>query len=308
MRIAFLGTPAFAVPALHSLTQAGHAVVAVVAQPDRPAGRGQELRQPPTKTWAGEHGCVVLQPEKVRDGALARALAALSPDLLVVVAYGRILGRDLLELAPQGAINVHASLLPRYRGAAPIQWAIAAGETETGVTIMQMDEGLDTGHVLLQRAIAVGEDDADALSRRLSVLGGEALAEALELLVAGRIVPVCQDPTQATLAPVLTKDDGRLDFSLPAGHLARRVRAFRPWPGTFTTVAGKTLKVHVAVPFGDAGLAPGAARPDDAGWLVGCGERSSLLVLEVQLEGKRRVPAVDFLKGNPVPAGTVLGT
>jgi len=307
VRIAFLGTPAFAVPSLQALARAEHELVAVVAQPDRPAGRGQELREPPTKRWARESGCRVLQPEKVRDGGLARSLAALSPDLLVVVAYGRILGRDLLELAPEGAINVHASLLPRYRGAAPIQWAVAQGEAETGVSVMQMDEGLDTGHVLLQRALAIGEDDAEGLARRLSVLGAEALVEALELLRAGRIVPVPQDPSQATLAPVLKKDDGRLDFALPASRLACRVRAFRPWPGAFTTLGGHTLKVHAAAPRGDEGLARGEARPAEAGLLVGCGEQSALLLLEVQLEGKKRVPAVDFLKGHPVPAGTVLG-
>ncbi|HVP65663.1 MAG TPA: methionyl-tRNA formyltransferase [Anaeromyxobacteraceae bacterium] len=307
MRIAFLGTPAFAVPSLQALARAGHELVAVVAQPDRRAGRGQDVREPPTKAWARENACRVLQPEKIRDGGLSRALAAESPDLLVVVAYGRILGRDLLELAPHGAVNVHASLLPRYRGAAPIQWAIAGGEAETGVTIMQMDEGLDTGHVLLQRALPIGEDDAQALSRRLSVLGAEALVEALELLQAGRIVPVPQDPARATLAPVLTKDDGRLDFSRPAPRLADRVRAFRPWPGSFTTIAGRTLKVHAAAPVAFGDLGPGEARPTEAGLLVGCGERTALLLLEVQLEGKKRLPAVDFLQGHAVPAGTVLG-
>jgi len=307
MRIAFLGTPAFAVPALEALHRAGHTVVAVVAQPDRPAGRGQELRSPPTKAWAEAHGSPVLQPEKVRDGALARALSAHSPDLLAVVAYGRILGRDLLELAPQGAVNVHASLLPRYRGAAPIQWAIAEGEKETGVTVMQMDEGLDTGDILLQRALAVGDDDADGLARRLSVLGGEALVTALGLLEAGTVVPVRQDPARATLARVLTKEDGRLDFALTAERLARRIRAFRPWPGTYTTLAGRTLKVHAAAAEGDVGLGPGAAQADGAGILVGCGERSSLRLLEVQLEGKKRVAAADFLKGSPVRAGTVFG-
>jgi len=308
MRIAFLGTPAFAVPAMDALTRAGHELAAVVAQPDRPAGRGQELREPATKVWARQHGCRVLQPEKVRDGRLAAELSALSPELLVVVAYGRILGRDLLELAPQGAINVHASLLPRYRGAAPIQWAIAEGETETGVSIMQMDEGLDTGAVLLQRTLLVGDDDADALARRLSLLGGEALVETLELLQRLRVVPVRQDSARATLAPVLKKEDGRLDFTLPAERLARRVRAFRPWPGTFTTLAGRTLKVHAAAAGGDAALAPGAARADEGGLRVGCGGRTSLLLLEVQREGGKRVPALDFAKGQPVPAGTVLGT
>jgi methionyl-tRNA formyltransferase len=307
MRIAFLGTPAFAVPSLDALARAGHEVVAVVAQPDRPAGRGQELREPATKAWGRERGVPVLQPLKVRDGALAAALGALSPDLLVVVAYGRILGEDLLGLAPQGAVNVHASLLPRHRGAAPIQWAVAEGERETGVTIMQMDAGLDTGDILLQRSLLVGDDDAEALSARLAVLGGEALVEALRLLEAGRIVPVRQDASGATLAPVLEKEHGRLDFGLPASRLAARIRGFRPWPGAFTTLGGRTIKIHSAAATDGAGLAPGAARGTPEGMLVGCADGSGLLLREVQLEGKRRVPASEFLKGHPLPPGAVLG-
>ena len=307
MRIAFLGTPAFAVPALDALASAGHEVVGVVAQPDRPAGRGQELREPATKAWARSHGVPVLQPLKVRDGVLAGQLGALSPDLLVVVAYGRILGEDLLRLAPQGAINVHASLLPRYRGAAPIQWAIAEGERETGVTIMQMDAGLDTGDILLQRALAIGDDDAEALAPRLAALGGAALIEALGRLEAGALLPVRQDGARATLAPVLEKEHGRLDFRLPAARLAARIRGFRPWPGAFTSVGGRGLKVHAAVVVAGAGLPPGAVREAEGGLLVGCGEGSALLLSEVQLEGKRRVPAAEFLKGHPLPEGTVLG-
>ena len=307
MRIAFLGTPAFAVPSLDALERAGHAVLAVVAQPDRPAGRDREIREPATKAWARARRVPVLQPEKVRDGRLAAELSRLAPELLVVVAYGRILGPDLLRLAPHGAVNVHASLLPRHRGAAPVQWAIAAGDRETGVTVMQMDEGLDTGDVLLQRAAPVlPEDDADSLARRLSALGGEALVEALSLLDAGRVVPVPQDGARATLAPVLEKEHGRLDFALPAARLADRVRGFRPWPGAFTLLGGRVLKVHRAEAREGAGLAPGEARPDEAGLVVGCGE-GALQLLEVQLEGKRRMLAADFLKGHPVAAGTVLG-
>jgi methionyl-tRNA formyltransferase len=307
MRIAFLGTPAFAVPALDALASAGHEIAVVVAQPDRPAGRGQELREPATKAWARERGVPVLQPAKVRDGVLAGQLAALSPDLLVVVAYGRILGEDLLRLAPHGAVNVHASLLPRFRGAAPIQWAVAEGERETGVTIMQMDAGLDTGDVLLQRALAIGGDDAETLSPRLATLGGAALCEALVLLEAGTAVPVRQDGAKATLAPVLEKEHGRLDFRLPAARLASRVRGFRPWPGAFTSVGGRTLKVHAATATDDAGLAPGAVRVVGGAILVGCGQGSSLLLTEVQLEGKRRIPATEFLMGHPLAEGTVLG-
>jgi methionyl-tRNA formyltransferase len=307
MRIAFLGTPAFAVPSLDALERAGHAVLAVVAQPDRPAGRDREIREPATKAWARARRVPVLQPEKVRDGRLAAELSRLAPELLVVVAYGRILGPDLLRLAPHGAVNVHASLLPRHRGAAPVQWAIAAGDQETGVTVMQMDEGLDTGDVLLQRSAPVlPEDDADSLARRLSALGGEALVEALSLLEAGRVVPVPQDGARATLAPVLEKEHGRLDFALPAARLADRVRGFRPWPGAFTLLGGRVLKVHRAEAREGAGLAPGEARPDEAGLVVGCGE-GALRLLEVQLEGKRRMLAADFLKGHPVAAGTVLG-
>lgn len=307
MRIVFLGTPAFAVPSLEALAAAGHEILAVVAQPDRPAGRAQEIRPPATKVWAEGRGIPVLQPEKVRDGKLSAALTRLGPDLLAVAAYGRILGKDLLTLAPHGALNVHASLLPRYRGAAPIQWALAEGERETGVTIMQVDEGLDTGDVLLQRVLPIRPEDTSAtLSDRLAALGGAALVEALDLLAAGRLVPVRQDPAKATLAPVLTREHGRLDFSLPAPRLASRVRAFTPWPGAFTTLGGRVLKVHAAVE-GAGSLSPGRARAVPEGILVGCGGGTALLLSEVQLEGKRRLPASEFLKGQPLPEGTVLG-
>src|SRR5512138_3623116 len=207
MRVVFMGTPEFAVPPLAALAATGHELLAVVAQPDRPAGRGQALREPATKRWARERRVPVLQPEKVRDGRLAKELAALRPDVLCVAAYGRILGADLLGLAPFGAVNVHGSLLPKYRGAAPLQWAIARGERETGVSIMQMDAGLDTGDVLLQRVLPIEpQDTAETLAPRLAALGGEALCEALALLAEGRIDPVPQDGEEATLAPILTRE------------------------------------------------------------------------------------------------------
>ncbi len=309
MKIVFLGTPEFAVAPLDALARAGHDVACVVAQPDRPAGRGQALREPATKAWARARGVPVLQPEKVRDGRLAAELRAHSPDLLVVVAYGRILGNDLLTLAPHGAVNVHASLLPRWRGAAPIQWAIAAGDPETGVTLMHMDAGLDTGDLLLQRVLAIAPDDTSAtLHDRLAALGATAIVEGLSLLEAGRLTPVRQNGADATLARIIEKEDGRLDFARPAKELASRVRAFTPWPGAFTTLGGRLLKVHAArsVP-GGAGLAPGEARASGDGLLVGCGEGSALLLVEVQLEGKKRLSAADFVKGQPVATGTVLG-
>jgi len=329
VKIAFLGTPPFAVAALEALATAGHTLLCVVAQPDRPAGRGQALAAPASKAWAHARGLPVLQPQKVRDGTLAAALAALGPDLLVVVAYGRILGKDLLTLAPHGAVNVHASLLPRWRGAAPIQWAVAEGDTSTGVTIMRMDEGLDTGDVLLQRETAIGPaETAGELFPRLARLGGEALCEALPLLEAGRLTPVRQGEAGVTLAPVIEKEQGRLDFRLPAARLACRVRGFSPWPGAFTSLSGKLLKVHAAraatpaelsaarivrtkgtgVPdMAGKPLGPGEVALISSGILVGCGEGTALLATELQLEGKRRLPAADFAKGVPLPPGTVVG-
>jgi methionyl-tRNA formyltransferase len=301
VRIVFLGTPAFAVPALDALARAGHELLAVVAQPDRPAGRERVLKEPATKAWARARGVAVLQPEKVRDGRLAAELAATRPDVLCVAAYGRILGKDLLELAPLGAVNVHASLLPRYRGAAPIQWAIANGERETGVSIMQMDEGLDTGDVLLQRALAVEpEDTAETLAPRLSALGGEALAEALGLLARGEIVPVRQDASRATLAPILEKEHGRVDWSRPAAEIANRLRGFTPWPGAWTTLEGRALKLLSAAPGAPApaGAPPGAARREPGrGLSVACGGGTSLLVARLQPEGKAPQDALAFLNG-----------
>jgi len=303
MRIAYLGTPEFAVPALDALAAAGHALVAVVAQPDRPAGRGQALRRPATKVWAEGHGVPVLQPEKVRDGALARELAALRPDVLAVAAYGRILGRDLLELAPHGAVNVHASLLPRWRGAAPIQWSIAYGDAETGVTIMRMDEGLDTGDVLLQRVEKIRPgDDAETLSERLADLGGAALVEALALLERGELVPVRQDAAKATRARPLEREDGRVDWTRGAQAIANRLRGFTPWPGAFTQLLGKPLKLLEARPAPPAALPAGAA-PGHAvavptkGVLVACGGGTALLVTRVQPEGRPMVAAADWANG-----------
>jgi methionyl-tRNA formyltransferase len=303
MRVVYMGTPSFSVPPLAALAAAGHDVLAVVAQPDRPAGRGQALREPATKAWARERGLPVLQPEKVRDGRLAAELAALRPDVLCVAAYGRILGKDLLELAPYGAVNVHGSLLPRHRGAAPIQWAIASGERETGVTIMQMDEGLDTGDVLLQRALPIApEDTAETLAPRLAALGGEALVAALALLAKGAAVPVKQDPARATLARILTKEDGRIDWARPAQEIAGRLRGFSPWPGAWTTLDGKMVKVLEASPedagAGEAGLGPGTATAiAGRGLSVRCAEPTALLVARLQLEGRGPQAGLDFANG-----------
>jgi methionyl-tRNA formyltransferase len=303
MRVVFLGTPAFAVPSLDALARAGHELATVVAQPDRPAGRGQALREPATKVWARERGVPVLQPEKVRDGKLAGALAALRPDVLCVVAYGRILGKDLLELAPHGALNVHGSLLPKYRGAAPIQWAIANGETETGVSIMQMDEGLDTGDVLLQRVLPIGPaDTAESLSPALAAVGGEALVESLSALEAGTVIPVPQDAARATLAPILEREHGRIDWKRPAKEIHDRLRGFQPWPGGWTTLDGKVLKVlegSCEDARADASTwTPGAAfAVSGRGLAVSCAFPTVLLVRRLQLEGKVPQAAADFANG-----------
>jgi methionyl-tRNA formyltransferase len=303
MRVVYLGTPEFAVAPLAALHAAGHEIAAVVAQPDRPAGRGGALREPATKRWARERGIPVLQPEKVRDGRLAAELRALAPDVLCVAAYGRILGKDLLDLAPHGALNVHGSLLPKYRGAAPIQWAIANGEAETGVTIMRMDEGLDTGDMLLQRTLAIGPaDTAETIAPRLAALGGEALVLALALAAEGKLVPVRQDPAQATLAPILTKEHGRVDWTLPAKAIHDRLRGFTPWPGAWTTLDGKLLKLLEAevedVRADAARWVPGTATAiTGRGLAVWCAYPSALLVRRLQLEGKAPQAAADFVNG-----------
>ena len=300
MRVGFAGTPEFARLALAALADAGHQVPLVLTQPDRPAGRGQELREPATKAWARARGVEVLQPEKVKDGRLAAALAPMRPDLLAVAAYGRILGKDLLELAPLGALNVHASLLPRYRGAAPIQWAIARGEAETGVTIMSMDEGLDTGDILLQRTEPIRpEDTAETLSVRLAAPGGAALVEALALQERGEIVPVRQEGSRATFAPLLTREDGRIDWSLPAGEILDRMRGFAPWPGAWTTLDGKTVKIlEAGVEEAGADRAPGCGVASPGrGIEVSCARPNALLVRRIQLEGRAAQGALDFARG-----------
>ena len=247
MRIVFFGTPEFAVPSLQALLAGSDAVVGVVCQPDKPAGRGQQMSAPPVKQAALRAGVPLLQPEKVRTVQFFDAVRAWTPDLIVVAAYGRILPPPLLELPQHGCINVHGSLLPKYRGAAPIQWAILVGETTTGVTIMQMNERMDAGDILLQRETAIGADDTyGALQSRLAELGATALMDAIDQLHNGTLARCPQDESRVTLAPLLTKADGRIDWTHPATAIARQVRAFDPWPSAFTDLGGKRLKLHGA--------------------------------------------------------------
>ncbi len=309
MRIVFFGTPEFAVPSLRAMLAGPHTVVGVVCQPDRPAGRGQQVAVPPVKRVAADAEVPVLQPEKVRTAEFLDALRAWAPDLIVVAAYGRILPATILELPPRGCINVHASLLPKYRGAAPIQWAILRGETTTGVTIMQMVEAMDAGAILLQRDVPIGPADTGGeLQTRLAQVGAELLLEALERLEAGRLRPTPQDEAAATFAPMIRKEDGRIDWRHPALQISRTVRAFNPWPSAFTTLGGKVLKIHRARAVEDRTVAaPGTVLTVSAGLTVATGS-GHLIVDELQLEGRKRLAARDFARGGQVTRGLVLGS
>lgn len=304
MRVVFLGSGAFAIPSFEALIGAGHEVAALVTQPDRERGRGRRLAPPPLKPVAEARGVPVHQPRRVREPAAQEALRALAPEIQVVVAYGQILPRSVIDIPPRGTVNVHGSLLPRYRGAAPIQWAIVNGERETGVTTMMIDEGLDTGPTLLSRSTTIGpEETAAELEARLAVMGAEVLIETLAGIGAGTLKPVPQEPARATLAPMIRKEDGRLDWTLPAEALARRVRGFHPWPGTFTLWEGQPLKVLRARVEADGPGEPGRiVAADRDGIVVGCGHGSRLRLLEVQPESRRAMSAAAFAAGlRPAP-------
>jgi methionyl-tRNA formyltransferase len=303
-----MGTPRFAGTILEALLARPDPVVGVVCQPDRPRGRGLAVEPQEVKTLALAHGLAVLQPERVRDPSFLDALRALAPDLVVVAAYGRILPRTILDLPPQGCINVHASILPRHRGAAPIAHAIMAGDQVTGVSIMVMTEEMDAGDVLLVREIAVRPDDTTAtLTDRLALLGGEAIGAAIDGLKTGALRRMPQPADGITLAPRIEREHARLAWTRPAVELERLVRAMQPAPAAFTTLDGKVLKVHRAAiaSAGETGT-PGtvvAAGPGGIDVATGAG---SLRLLEIQLEGKRRLDAAAFLAGHRVPPGTCL--
>jgi methionyl-tRNA formyltransferase len=295
----FFGTPEFAVPCLRALCEIAQ-VSLVVTQPDRPAGRGMKLAPPPVKQLALERGIEVIQPTAVRKPELAERLRALQVDVAVVVAYGRILPKPVLDAPRLGCVNVHASLLPKLRGAAPIQWAILRGETHSGVCLMRMDEGMDTGPVLARRTLEIGRDErAGELSQRLSGLGAELLRAELPRYLAGELAAVPQDHAQATLAPLLTKEHGRVDFRLGAGELHALVRGTYPWPGAFAFFGGQRIKlhrVHVLVHEGMHGEPGAVLRADRHGVEVACG-RGVLVIDELQPDGKRVLSAEQFCAG-----------
>jgi methionyl-tRNA formyltransferase len=311
MKIVFCGTPQFAVPSLRALLDHGFEVSLVVSQPDRPSGRGMQVSSTPVKQLALERGVEVTQPEKIKNNQEFRSrLEQIAPEAIVVVAYGRIIPQWMIDLPPLGNINGHASLLPKYRGAAPIQWAIALGESVTGVTTMRIDAGLDTGDMLLIRQIPILlEDTAITLSPKLAQLAAELIVETLPGLKEGRIRRQKQDDAKATHAPILKKEDGLIDFQRTATEIWNRLRGFQPWPGAFTTFRSKNVNVTSAKPFasGATALDPGTVRVDGGQLLVGCGEQTTLELLEVQPEGKKRMLAKDFVNGYRPNAGEKLG-
>jgi methionyl-tRNA formyltransferase len=313
MKLVFCGTPSFAVPTLKLALRAGYEVPLVVTQPDRPVGREQRLTASAIKTAAMEAGIRILQPEKIKTNAdLRLELEGIQPDAVLVVAYGRIIPPWMLGLPRLGCLNLHASLLPKYRGAAPIQWAVANGEPATGATTMQLDEGLDTGDILLQREMAIAPSmTASDLFPLLSEMGADLMMETLRQLDAGAITPRKQDESKASAAPILTREDGRMDFALPAMTLYNRWRGFQPWPGAWTTLHGKKLAVHRLLPTEVRGARmrpPGELLIEQGTIFAACGDGSWLELVEVQPEGKRRMTAGDFLRGHPLETGARLAS
>jgi methionyl-tRNA formyltransferase len=309
MKLVFCGTPEFGAPTLEAVIAAGHEVALVVTQPDRAAGRGMEMQAPPVKRVAMERGLPVVQPEKIKNNPEFRAqLEEIRPDAILVVAYGRIIPQWMLELPRFGNINLHGSLLPKYRGAAPIQWAVANGELVTGVTTMLLDAGLDTGDMLLAQVCPIGlEETAVDVYECLAPLGAKLMVKTLHHLEVGLIYPEAQDDSLATLAPILKREDGWIDFSRDAKRIYDRWRGFQPWPGAHTLLRGKKLivqRMHVA---GVGGGEPGVVEVRGETLLVGCGGGSLIALDEVQMEGKRRMSAAEFLRGNQVRSGEGLG-
>ncbi len=308
MRVVFLGTPDFAVPSLNALALQ-HQVAAVLTQPDRPKGRGNQLSKSPVKMAAEALHVPVHQPERIRRPENVALLKSFEADLMVVVGYGQIIPQDVIDLPRHGILNVHASLLPRYRGAAPIQWAIAKGETVTGVTIMQIDAGLDTGDMLLKAETEIGTDEtAPELSARLAPLGADLLLKAIDLVAAGASTPEKQDDAEAaSYAPILKKEDGMVDWSRSAREIRNRLRGFTPWPGAYTMFRGQQLNIVGAAAVDYAGIEIGAMALKHRSIVVGCGDGSALQLIEVQPAGKKRMSVEAFVNGYKPLEGERLG-
>lgn len=306
MKIVFMGTPDFAVGALEAIIEAGHEVVCCVTQPDKPKGRSKEMQFPPVKTCALEHNIPVFQPVKIKTPEAIAVLKEYEADIFVVAAFGQILSAEILNMPKYGCVNIHASLLPKYRGAAPINWAIIDGEEVTGVTIMQMDEGLDTGDMLLKEEVVIeSKETADTLFDKLMECGARLIVKALPLIEEGKLVPEKQDDTKTCYAKMLKKEIGRLNFEMGAKEMERLIRGVNPWPGAYTTYKGKTLKIW------GADVSEGKGKPGTVAYVskdeIGvCTADGVIVFTEVQLEGKKRMPVKDFLLGNAVNVGETL--
>ena len=313
MQVVFMGTPTFSVPTLEALLESEFSVVGIVTQPDRPRGRGQELSFSPVKELAQAHDLRILQPEKMKQPEFLKILEQWKPDVIVVTAFGRILPKIILDLPPHGCLNVHASLLPRYRGAAPIQWAIINGESETGITTMLMDEGMDTGAILLQEAVPIDvEETAGELSVRLAHIGGRLLIETLRGWISQKISPIAQDGSKATMAPLLRKEDGNLPWDCHAIEIANRIRGLSPWPGAFTFCQQERLTIWKGSPFGDPEEV--GSSNEAPGTIVKVGKESLLVrtgngllsVKEIQPANRKRMSVGHFVSGHRVTPGMKL--
>ena len=315
MRIVFCGTPEFAVPSLRALlANPEFAVEAVITQPDRPRGRGQRVSPSPVKEVAAQAGVRIYQPASMKSDEARDFIAEIKPDTVVIIAYGQIIPRRLLDIPRLGWMNLHGSLLPKYRGAAPIAWAIINGEPETGLTTMRLDPGLDTGPILMQREIEIGSDEtAPELAKRMADLGAPLVAESLIKVERGEIAPIPQDSTQATFAPILTKEHGRIDWSLTAGETYNRIRGLAPWPGAYSTFRGRLCQIwgrpSVSVPAGDGAITrePGSLIVSDAIEVI-CGQGTRLQLETVQLEGRKRISAREFANGVRLASGERFGS
>ena len=310
MKLVFLGTPDFAVPSLEAIVSAGHDVVAVYTQPDRPKGRGHAVAPPPVKVAATRLALEVRQPEKIRRPEVVEELRSIGAEVMVVVGYGQIIPQSMIDLPRLGIVNVHGSLLPKYRGAAPIQWAIANGETLTGVTTMQINAGLDTGDILLKQESSIGpEEDSLELASRLAGIGASLLVETLTGLERDTIKPVPQNNEEATYAPILKREDGLVDWGQPARLIHNRARGFLPWPGAWTTLGGTRFNIwRCRVSIVESPGVPGVVFSSHKQLFACCGGGSVLELLEVQLEGKKRMPAEVFLNGFRIHPGERLGS
>lgn len=307
MDIVFMGTPEFAVPCLERLISDGHNVKGVFTQPDKPKGRGHKMQFPPVKECAVEAGIPVYQPLKMKDGEAISILENLNPELIIVVAYGKILPKEILDYPKYGCINMHASILPRYRGAAPIQWSVLNGEKISGVTAMQMDVGLDTGDMLLTKTVEIGENEtAGELHDKLSVLGADVMSETIDLLLKGELKPEKQDDLESNYAPMLSKDLCPIDWNESAQKVHNKVRGLSPWPVATAKLGEKTIKIHKTAVSGRCNATPGEVVVSDKKLVVACGESTSVEIIVLQTEGKKAMNASDFLRGNPIEKGIIL--